>query len=171
MNSSTHSPDPAPPTSVPAGTGTAWDRAMAAAVRLAVVLLYLMIWGFAGGSKVASGQPAWFADKFGPTILGTFPGVTASFWLLTASELLAAGLAVGALVRGEFLATGRRVCLEAMVVWSLFVFLQLGFGQWLTGEFTGGFQQFVYFGGTLVAWQVVRRPELATVRREAGGRM
>jgi hypothetical protein len=42
-----------------------------------------------------------------------------------------------------------------MLVWSLFVFIQLGFGQWLTSEFNGAFQLFVYFGVTLVALQLV----------------
>jgi len=38
-----------------------------------------------------------------------------------------------------------------MLVWSLFVFVELGFGQWLTIEFNGAFQQFMYFSGTLLA--------------------
>jgi hypothetical protein len=41
--------------------------------------------------------------------------------------------------------------LPIMLVWSLFVFVQLGFGQWLTNEFNGAFQQFMYFSGTLAA--------------------
>jgi hypothetical protein len=35
------------------------------------------------------------------------------------------------------------------------VFLQLGFGQWLTAEYNGAFQQFVYFSGTLLSLQFV----------------
>jgi hypothetical protein len=35
------------------------------------------------------------------------------------------------------------------------VFIQLGFGQWLTAEFNGTFQLFAYFGVTLVALQFV----------------
>jgi hypothetical protein len=39
--------------------------------------------------------------------------------------------------------------------WSLLVLLQLGFGQWLINEYSGAFQQFTYFGGTLVALHFV----------------
>jgi len=118
---------------------------------LAINLLFLMIWGFAGVSKVADGMPSWFGGKFGSTFLAKFPGLTATFWILAVSELAGMTLAIVALVRAEF--AGRRppVCLGATLVWSLFVFLQLGFGQWLTGEFSGAFQQFVYFCGTLIA--------------------
>jgi hypothetical protein len=35
------------------------------------------------------------------------------------------------------------------------VFIQLGFGQWLTAEYNGTFQLFAYFGVTLVALQFV----------------
>jgi hypothetical protein len=121
------------------------------AALLAINLLYLTIWGFAGFGKVASGMPSWFGDKFGPTILGKFPGLAGTFWLLTLGELLAFGLAAGALLRVEFLGRRPPYCLMGTLVWSLFVFLQLGFGQWLTAEYNGAFQQFTYFGLTLIA--------------------
>ena len=122
---------------------------------LAVNLTFLMLWGFAGISKVIDGMPPWFAGKFGPTILGRFPGLTATFWLFTVSELLALALAAAALLRIEFLGQRRPLWLSATLAWSLFVFLQLGFGQWLTGEFTGGLQMFTCSGVTLVALQFV----------------
>lgn len=126
------------------------------AVLLAINLLYSIVWGFAGIGKILDGQPAWFAEKFGSTFLGRFPGVSASFWLLAAGELLAFLLSVIALVRGEFLGQRAPSWLTAAVVVSLLVFVQLGFGQWLTREFNGAFQQFVYFGVTLVALQQVQ---------------
>jgi hypothetical protein len=43
-----------------------------------------------------------------------------------------------------------------MLVWSLFVFVMLGFGQWLTGDFNGAFQLFAYFGFTLLALHFVK---------------
>ncbi|MBI3418067.1 MAG: hypothetical protein HY043_22485 [Verrucomicrobia bacterium] len=133
-----------------------------AATLLAINLLYLMIWGFAGISKVIDGMPPWFGDKFGATILGKVLGLSATFWILTASELLAFALALAALVRLEFARCRPPPVLAATLVWSLFVFLQLGFGQWLTGEFNGAFQQFMYGSGTLVALLVVC-PEVAKV--------
>lgn len=125
---------------------------------LAINLLFVMIWGFAGVGKLIDGVPPWFGDKFGKTFFSSFPGLTATFWLLTISELLALALAVVALLRLEFLRQSTATFLSATLVWSLFVFLQLGFGQWLTGEFTGGFQQFMYFSGTLLALQFIQLP-------------
>jgi hypothetical protein len=122
---------------------------------LAVNLLFAMIWGFAALGKLVNGMPTWFDAKFGKTLLAKFPGLTASFWLLTLSESLALTLAVAALGRGEFLGRRAPTLLSAALVWSLFVFVQLGFGQWLTSEFNGAFQQFVYFSGTLLALLVV----------------
>ena len=122
---------------------------------LAINLLYLMVWGFTGLGKVQSGVPPWFGEKFGATILARFPGLTASFWMLTLCELLAFALALIAMARGEFLGRRPPVWLTAMLVWSLFVFIQLGLGQWLTAEYNGPFQLFAYFGITLVALQTI----------------
>lgn len=138
------------------------------ATLLAVNLLYLMVWGFAGGRKVQEGVPAWFGEKFGPTLLGKFPGPTATFWLLTVAELVGLGLALLALGRAEFLARRRAWFLEATLVWSLFVFLALGFGQWLTFEYNGAFQQFLYFAATLVALRTLEDGRTPTVSRSAG---
>ena len=122
---------------------------------LAINLLFLMIWGFTGVGKLVSGMPSWFGDKFGTTILARFPGLTASFWLLTGAELLAFLLATAAILRVEFLRRRPPMCLALMLVWSLFVFVQLGLGQWLTSEFNGTFQLCAYFGVTLLALQFV----------------
>jgi hypothetical protein len=124
---------------------------------LAINLLFLMVWGFASVGKILSGVPSWFGDKFGSTILAGFPGLTASFWLLTVAELIAFALALLALLCGEFMGRRPPTWLTAMLVWSLFVFIQLGFGQWLTAEYNATFQLFVYFGVTLIALQFVDR--------------
>jgi hypothetical protein len=124
---------------------------------LAINLLFVMVWGFAGIGKLVEGSPPWFPDKFGATFLAAFPGLTLTFWILAASEVAALLLGIVALFKLEFLGGSRPpVWLAAMLVWSLFVFLQLGFGQWLTAEYNGAFQQFVYFSGTLVALQFIR---------------
>lgn len=125
-------------------------------VLLAINLLFLIVWGFAGLGKLADGMPTWFDGKFGKTFLARFPGLTATFWMLALSEVLAFALAVLAFVRLEFLTRKPATWLSLTLVWSLFVFLQLGFGQWLTGEFNGAFQQFMYFTGTLLAWHIVQ---------------
>jgi len=131
--------------------------------------MYAIVWGFAGAGKLIEGMPSWFGDKFGKTFLATFPGLTATFWLLALSELLAFALAVLGLLRAEFLERKSPLCLSAMLIWSLFVFVQLGFGQWLTKEFNGAFQQFMYFSGTLVVLEfLVRfREEAVPASRQA----
>lgn len=116
---------------------------------LAINLMYLIIWGFAGIGKLVSGMPAYFPDKFGPTFMAKFPGLTATFWTLAMAEVIGFGLAVVALARLEFLK--EPLWLARMLTWSLFVFIMLAFGQWLTNEFNGTFQQFCYFSGTLLA--------------------
>lgn len=135
----------------------AFDLWMRRGTLLAINLLFLMVWGVTGLGKLRSGPPAWMTEKFAGTWLASFPGVTVSFWLLAASELAAFALAAAALVRGEFLAGREPRWLTATLVWSLFVFVQLGLGQWLTGEFTGAHQLFMYFCGTLVALMVAQR--------------
>lgn len=123
---------------------------------LAINLLFVMVRGFAGIGKLIDGMPTWFGAKFGKTFFATFPGLMVTFWLLAVSELLALVLVFAALVRREFLERKPAWFLPSALVWSLFVFLQLGFGQWLTGEFNGAFQQFMYFAGTLVALHIVQ---------------
>lgn len=123
---------------------------------LAINLLFLMVWGFAGLGKLLGGMPSWFESKFGSTILARVPGLTVSFWLLTGAELVALLLGVIALFRGEFVGWCRPIWLTAMLVWSLFVFLGLCFGQWLTGDFNGTFQLFTYFGITLLTLHFVK---------------
>ncbi len=125
------------------------------AALLAIQLLFTMVWGFGGISKVLSGKPEWFADKFGKTLLATFPGLTGSFWLLTAAELLGFALILASLARLEFLGRNPPRFLGWGLAWSLFVFVQLGFGQWLTAEFNATAQLFAYFAGTLVCLQFV----------------
>lgn len=125
-------------------------------VLLAINLLFLILWGFAGIGKLIDGVPPWFGDKFGKTFFASFPGLTATFWLLAISEVVAFALAVLALLRVEFMERNPATFLRLALVWSLFVFLQLGFGQWLTREFNGAFQQFMYFTGTLVALHLVQ---------------
>jgi hypothetical protein len=125
---------------------------------LAVTLLFGVLWGIAGADKIRSGIPSWFGEKFGKTFLATFPGLSVTFWMLTLGELLGFGLAVGSLLRLEFLGKRSPDWLLLMLVWSLFLFVQLGLGQWLTSEYNGAFMIFTYFCGTLVALRQVAKP-------------
>ncbi len=128
-------------------------------VSLAVTLLFLMVWGFTGLGKVVDGYPEWFGDVFGKTLLATVPGLRASYWLLALVETVAAVLCTLSLLRQEFLGGRPARFLNAALVLGLFNFILLGFGKWLTKDFNGAFQLFVYFSGTLVAWKTVRALE------------
>lgn len=123
---------------------------------LAIQLLFVVVWGFSGVDKLIHGKPDWFADKFGSTWLAVFPGLTLTFWVLAVSEVVALAMAGVALMRLEFLPGRRPVWLSLMLMWSLFVFLQLCLGQWITREFAGAQQIFLYFVGTLVMLHFVR---------------
>ncbi len=122
---------------------------------LAITLLFLVVWGTAATSKLREGYPPWFDEKFGGTILATVPGLRASFWILTFSELVAALLVLASALRLEFLAKRAPSLLLAALTLSLFVFVQLSLGQWLTSDFQATFQLFTYFCGTLLALRVV----------------
>ena len=122
---------------------------------LAINLLFLMVWGFAGFDKIKNGVPSWFGDKFGATFLAKFPGLTATFWMLAVSEMLGFIVALIALCRGEFLCRRPPTILSLMLVWSLFIFIQLSLGQWLTSEYNATFQLFTYFGITLLSLKFV----------------
>jgi hypothetical protein len=47
---------------------------------LAINILFLILWGFAGLGKLIDGVPPWFEGKFGKTLFASFPGLTATFW-------------------------------------------------------------------------------------------
>ena len=121
---------------------------------LAINIFFLLLWGFAGISKVISGYPDWFPQRFGSTFMTTFPGLKATYWMLTFAEVSAFGLALVALLRLEFLR--EPLWLSRMLAWSLFVFIMLAFGLWLTKDPVGGFQQFCYFTGTTVTLFIVQ---------------
>lgn len=128
-------------------------------VRLAILLLFLMVWGFSGIGKVQDGLPDWFRETFGKTLLGRFPGVAVSYWFVAALELSCAALALLALLRCEFLVSKSPFFLQACGVLGLFTFVVLGFGKWLTRDFAGAFQLFLYFAGTLLAVREIRAPQ------------
>ena len=136
---------------------------------LAIQLLFVTVWGFAGISKIINGYPAWFPDKFGPTFLARFPGLHATFWILTVSELIAFGLALASLFSAEFLPRRHPRILSIMLAWGLLVFVQLSFGQWLTSDFNATAQLFAYFAGTLLALMHVNTDPVATQVRKEGG--
>lgn len=127
------------------------------AALLSILLLFATTWGMAGPGKLLSGPPEWFSGKFGTTFLATFPGLTVSFYSLALGEVAAAVLALLALLRLEFLPGRSTAFTQWMLVLSLLLFVQLGFGQRLVQEFNSAASLFFYFGATLLALTYVRR--------------
>lgn len=116
-----------------------------------IQLLLLITWAFAGlGKFFGGGVPTSFADSFGPTILGKFPGVAVSFYSLAALETIAGILVLVSICLGEFSPKRSKAWLKASIVLSLLLFVQLGFGTRLIGDYAGSASLFFYFAGTLV---------------------
>ena len=129
---------------------------------LAINLLVLGTWALAGPAKFGGGGvPQWFVDSFGKSFLATFPGMAAAYYSIAIMETLAAVMAVIALVKGEFLSRQETLWLQGTLVLSLLIFVQLGFGQRLIGDFDKAAMLFHYFTGTAVCLVLVRnqRPE------------
>jgi hypothetical protein len=118
---------------------------------LPVHLLLLITWALPGlGKLLGPGVPQGFADTFGATFLGTFPGITVSFYSIALLETFAAALALISLFRREFLPGRGLTWLKASLVTSLFIFVQLGFGKRLIQEHGDAATLFLYFCGTVV---------------------
>ncbi len=148
-----------------------YTRILRAGAILAINLHFLIIWGFTGIAKLLNGMPSWFGDKFGETMLASFPGLTATFWILALCESTAFVLAAISILRAEFLERRPPLFLTLSLVLSLFVFTGLAFGQWLTSDFNSTPLLFMYFVGTLIALQFVA-PELrvaSSLKQEAPG--
>lgn len=131
-------------------------------VVLSITLLYAMTWSLAGFPKLfGGGVPPWFGETFGNTFLASFPGLWLSFYSIAVGEVIAALLAIGSLLRREFLEGRDRPLFIATLVVSLFLFLQLGFGKRLIADHEGAAQLFYYFIATLIPLSLVleRRPQ------------
>ena len=123
------------------------------AVCLAITLLYVILWGLPGiGKLLAGGVPAWFSSTFSPTFLSTFPGLTISFYSIAILETVAAALALTSLLKGEWFKRKSLFFLQASLILSLFIFVQLLFGKALVREFDAIASLFSYFVGTLFVW-------------------
>jgi hypothetical protein len=120
-------------------------------VYVLIVIVLAYTWGLTGYSKLtAGGVPKGFADRFEPTFLATLPGIAASFYSIAVLEAVAAIVAVGSLLRGEFLPGRKPIILSIALLLSLVLFAQLGFGLRLIRDNDGAFNLFMYFAATLV---------------------
>lgn len=132
---------------------------------LKLIPIHLLVFIYVGGSgleKFYSGEvPEWFLVTFRPTFLARIPGLTVSYYSIATLEITCALVALASLVRREFL-PGRS---KALLKWSLLLctvlFLQLGFGRRLAGEYERSANQFIYFVGFLLLLAYVEKQENA----------
>lgn len=133
------------------------DRALRATTYALTSLLLLMVWGFPGIAKLLSGGvPKWFSEQFGKTILATFPGLPASYYLIAILESLAAIAALLSLLRAEFIRATSPAFLYLGISLSLLLFVQLNLGKQLVMDFAGIHDLYMYFAATLVMLAAVR---------------
>jgi len=126
---------------------------------MAIQLLIMATFGLASLSKwTGGGIPESFINQFGETWLNAWPGgLFLPFYTIVVTETAAFLLAAISLFRGEWLKSRETIWLTSSLVLSLFVFVILGYGLRLTGQFGGAANAFFYFGTTLLAlWYVDR---------------
>ena len=126
---------------------------------IAVQLLYIMTFGMTSYSKwIEEGVPQHFVDRFSDTVLSILPGgMIFSFYTIAIAETFALALFLISVFKMEWLSESRKIYLESGLVLSLFIFLILGFGLRLAGEYGGAADLFFYFGVTLIALYVVEK--------------
>lgn len=110
--------------------------------------LYVLMFGHAGATKLTAGQtPEWFISSFSKTFLGVVPGaIPASFYLIAFGEVVLAAVFTASIL--SFLRQHKNAVklLELGLMGSLFLFIFLGFGQRLVGEYSASAQLFYYAG-------------------------
>ena len=116
---------------------------------------------FTGG-----GVPEFFKKEFEKTFLATFPGLTASYYLIATLEGLVFVLVLVSIFSGDWRPTkAHKDWLKLMMGVAAGVFGILGFGLNLTDSYSQAAELFAYFGATLVAWLVVSADESVAVRQ------
>ena len=95
------------------------------------------------------------------TDCGTFyplpGGLFLPFYTIVVTETAAFLLAAVSLLRGEWIKGRQNTWLKSSLVLSLFIFVILGYGLRLTGQFSGAANTFFFFGSTLIAlWYIDR---------------
>jgi len=130
------------------------------AMRLAVTLVILTIFTLASIDKLMQGSaPEWFIDQFGDTWMGAMPQ-TPMFMSIALFELLIAIGALASLVRLEWLRPPGTM-LRWTLIATLFLFVGLGFGARVSGQFEDAAFHFLYFCGVLLMFLAIDRDDVA----------
>lgn len=131
------------------------SRTVSSLVSLSVTLIFSTIFGFAGINKIGP-VPEWFIQSFGESFLATFPGLSISFYSIVIVEVAIFLLLVVSVLRREFLGGNYKPYLISALLLSLFLFVQLTFGQLLINGYNEVPKLFGYFCGTLIALLSIR---------------
>ncbi len=130
---------------------------------MAIQLLIMATFGLASLSKWSGvGIPDSFIGQFGETWLNALPGgLFLPFYTIVITETIAFLLAAVSFALGEWIKGRENSWLRYSLVLSLFIFVILGYGLRLTGQFGGASNAFFYFGTTLIAlWYTDQRSSL-----------
>lgn len=127
-------------------------------MRLAITLLMLIVFGLAALDKWMEGTaPQWFIDQFSDTWMGNMPQ-TPMFLSIAVLETVIALGAIVSLVKMEWLGSHAQIMRWTLVL-VLFVFVMLGFGARVSGEFSAAADHFMYFAGTLLMLFMIDRED------------
>ncbi len=126
--------------------------------RLAITLLFAITFLLAATEKwLDATAPSWFIEQFAATPLGGLPQ-TPLYLLLAFGESVLGLVAVASLLLGEWLRQ-QAPLLKLVLAGSLLMFVVLGFGARLSGQYDDAASHFMYFTGTLVALVVIDRDD------------
>lgn len=128
-------------------------------VKFLIQLLVLMTFGLAAWGKIKEWKtPEWFINQFSNTWIAKLPGgPSVGYRMILVLESVVALLMVWSIVRGEYQVSVLPEVLSWGLSLAMSVFVALGFGLRLTGDFQGAANLYSYFGVTLLAWAVVQR--------------
>jgi len=140
-----------------------------ALVGLYVMVGGLMFYGF--WQKAVDGDfkvPPPLAAQFDKTIIGTFPGASASWVIIAILEGLVFVLLIASLATAEFRPSKRKPFLLTCLAMALLVFGLLSFGQNATAQHESVASLYGYFGATAILMLFVRTLPPYTTNRWLG---
>ena len=120
--------------------------------RLLTSLLLALLGSVAAMHKLLGDfPPAWFEGKFAESLLGSIPGgIVASFAIIVLLELAIPALLIAGVAKGEHRQPGMGRFTNLGFLTALVLFVVLFFGSFLVQDYDNGFQDFLYFVGTVV---------------------
>jgi hypothetical protein len=140
----------------------------------AMVGLYVMIAGlffYGFWSKAVDGDfkiPPPLEEQFNATVIGTIPGASASWVIITILEGIVFLLIVASLATMEFRPSKRKPFLLTSLAMALLVFGLLSFGQNATEQHESVASLYGYFGATVIIMLFVRTLPPYTTNRWLG---